>query len=231
MVTSMILVPHVAHMDEADVTLLVQFRMRERERRNGLPGGHLTLLAFVMKAVTAGLRAAPAFNASLDPFSEEIVYKKYYNVGFAADTGKGLIVPVVKDTDRQSILQISQRVEELAGRALSDLEEQYRSWKDMAVFKRQWIQRDFKKGAGMPAEQWLDSFRALSTAIAERDASRIGSLSLPLDNLIAQYIHMMEMLSEYEKDPAKLSVGKKAIERWIDDAEALRDVLSPLRSG
>jgi NAD(P)-dependent dehydrogenase (short-subunit alcohol dehydrogenase family) len=121
--------------------------------------------------------------------------------------------------------------EELAGRALSDLEEQYRSWKDMAVFKRQWIQRDFKKGAGMPAEQWLDSFRALSTAIAERDASRIGSLSLPLDNLIAQYIHMMEMLSEYEKDPAKLSVGKKAIERWIDDAEALRDVLSPLRSG
>ncbi len=101
----------------------------------------------------------------------------------------------------------------------------------MVVFKRQWILRDFKKGAGMPVEQWLEALRTLRTAISARDASRINSLYLPFDNLIAQYIHMMEMLSDYEKDPAKLSTGKKAIEKWIDDAEALRDVLSPLRSG
>lgn len=117
MVTSMILVPHVAHMDEADVTLLEEFRRRERAKRDGEPGGRLTLLAFVVKAVTAGLRATPAFNASLDPFSEEIVYKRYYHIGFAADTGRGLVVPVLRDTDRKSIIQISRELEALAKRA------------------------------------------------------------------------------------------------------------------
>ncbi len=117
MVTSMVLVPHVAHMDEADVTLLEEFREREKERRAGTPGGNLTLLAFVIKAVTAGLRAARVFNASLDPFSEEIIYKRYYNIGIAADTGRGLVVPVVKGTDSKSIIQISTDIQDLAGRA------------------------------------------------------------------------------------------------------------------
>jgi pyruvate dehydrogenase E2 component (dihydrolipoamide acetyltransferase) len=110
MVTSMALVPHVAHMDEADVTELDAFRVRERERRGTGAGSRLTLLAFVMKAVTAGLRETPAFNASLDPFKEEIIYKKYYNLGFAADTGRGLVVPVINETDRKSIIQIADEV-------------------------------------------------------------------------------------------------------------------------
>lgn len=114
MVTSMTLIPHVAHMDEADVTDLEAFRVRERERRTGGSGGRLTLMAFVIKAVTAGLRAAPAFNASLDPFKEEIIYKKFYNIGFAADTGRGLVVPVVKGTNAKSIVQISDDVFEKA---------------------------------------------------------------------------------------------------------------------
>ena len=117
MVTSMTLIPHVAHMDEADVTELDAFRKKEKERRSGGSGGNLTLLAFVMKAVTAGLREAPAFNASLDPFREEIIYKKYYNLGFAADTGRGLIVPVVQETDRKSIIQIADDVYDLAVKA------------------------------------------------------------------------------------------------------------------
>ena len=117
MVTSMTLAPQVAHMDEADVTLLEEFRLRERERREGQPGGHLTLLAFVIKAVTAGLRATPAFNATLDPFKEEIIYKYYYNIGIAVDTGKGLIVPVIQNTDRKSIMEISAAIEDLAQRA------------------------------------------------------------------------------------------------------------------
>lgn len=117
MVTSMILVPHVAHMDEADVTELEAFRKRERSKREGQPGGHLTLLPFVVKAVTAGLRAAPSFNASLDPFKEELIYKKFFNIGIAADTGRGLVVPVVKDTDRKSIVQIAAEIEDLATRA------------------------------------------------------------------------------------------------------------------
>jgi pyruvate dehydrogenase E2 component (dihydrolipoamide acetyltransferase) len=117
MVTSMILVPHVAHMDDADVTQLEEFRRREKDRREGQPGGRLTLLAFVVKAVTAGLRATPAFNASLDPFNQEIIYKQYYNIGIAVDTGRGLIVPVIKNTDRKSIIQISTEIEELARKA------------------------------------------------------------------------------------------------------------------
>jgi pyruvate dehydrogenase E2 component (dihydrolipoamide acetyltransferase) len=117
MVTSKILVPHVAHMDEADVTLLEEFRHRENERRQGKPGPHVTLLAFVIKAVTAGLRATPAFNASLDPFKDEVIYKKYYNIGIAVDTGRGLVVPVIRDTDRTSIVAISAAVEDLAKRA------------------------------------------------------------------------------------------------------------------
>jgi pyruvate dehydrogenase E2 component (dihydrolipoamide acetyltransferase) len=117
MVTSMVLVPHVAHMDEADVTELEAFRRRERARMEGRPGGHLTLLAFVVKAAAAGLRAAPAFNASLDPFNEEIIYKKYYNIGVAVDTGRGLVVPVIKSADCKSILQISQDIEELSSTA------------------------------------------------------------------------------------------------------------------
>jgi pyruvate dehydrogenase E2 component (dihydrolipoamide acetyltransferase) len=114
MTTSFVLVPHVAHMDEADVTDLEAFRKKEKERRQGKPGGHLTLLAFVIKAVTAGLKAAPSFNASLDPFKEEIIYKKYYNIGVAVDTGRGLIVPVIKDTDRKSIIRISEDIEQKA---------------------------------------------------------------------------------------------------------------------
>lgn len=120
MVTSMVLVPHVAHMDEADVTELELFREQENERRaEQSDSTHLTLLAFVAKAVTAGLKAAPAFNASLDPFGEEIVYKKYVNIGIAVDTGRGLIVPVVRDTDRKSIVGLARDISNVAKRARS----------------------------------------------------------------------------------------------------------------
>ncbi len=117
MVTSMTLIPHVAHMDDADVTELETFRKREKERRSGGSGGTLTLLAFVMKAVAAGLKAAPAFNASLEPFREEIIYKKYYNIGFAADTGRGLVVPVIPGADRKSIVAIADEISNKASRA------------------------------------------------------------------------------------------------------------------
>lgn len=117
MTTSMILVPHVAHMDDADVTALEEFRLRMKTQREGEPVGKLTLLSFVIRAITAGLRAAPAFNASLDPFREEIIYKKYYNIGFAADTGKGLVVPVIRGTDVKSIREISREIEEKAALA------------------------------------------------------------------------------------------------------------------
>jgi pyruvate dehydrogenase E2 component (dihydrolipoamide acetyltransferase) len=117
MVTSMVAVPHVAHMDDADVTELEDFRRRERSKREGEPGGRLTLLPFVIKAVTRCLAEFPSFNASIDPFRNEIVYKGYHNVGFAADTDRGLLVPVVHGTAGKSILEISAEIERLAGKA------------------------------------------------------------------------------------------------------------------
>jgi pyruvate dehydrogenase E2 component (dihydrolipoamide acetyltransferase) len=117
MVASMTIVPHVAHMDEADVTELDAFRRQERKRLEGQEGGRLTLLAFVIKAAVAQLKSRPQFNASLDPHRQEIIYKQFYNVGFAADTDKGLVVPVVKDVDRKNIVQLSAEIERLATRA------------------------------------------------------------------------------------------------------------------
>ncbi|MCF7810961.1 2-oxo acid dehydrogenase subunit E2 [bacterium] len=113
MTTSKILIPHVVHMDEADVTELDKFRREENARREGR-GGKLTLLPFVIKAVIAGLKEYPAFNASIDPFKEEIIYKKYYNVGVAVDSDRGLIVPVIKNADQKSIIQLSDKIVELA---------------------------------------------------------------------------------------------------------------------
>ncbi len=107
----------MAHRDEADVTELEEFRRTIRERGQGAGEAKLTLLPFVIRAVAAGLKAAPAFNASLDPFREEIIYKKYYNIGVAADTGRGLVVPVIKDADRLSIVQLAAALEDLATRA------------------------------------------------------------------------------------------------------------------
>ena len=117
MVTSMTLIPHVAHLDEVDVTELEAFRRREKARREGRPGPRLTLLAFVVKAVAAALKRHPGFNASLDPFREQVVYKKFYHVGIAVDTGRGLVVPVVRDADRLCIAEISAAMDDLSRRA------------------------------------------------------------------------------------------------------------------
>lgn len=117
MVTSMVLVPHVAHMDEADVTQLDEFRMRMRKELEGKPGGKISLMPFVMKAVVEALKNYPMFNASLDPYREELVYKKYYNLGIAVDSGKGLIVPVIKGCDAKSVLEVSADVEAIAAKA------------------------------------------------------------------------------------------------------------------
>jgi len=117
MTTSKVLVPHVVHMDEADITLLDNFRKAEKVRREGQPGGNLTILAFIIKAITVGLKEYPMFNASLDPFKEEIIYKKYYNIGIAVDSDRGLIVPVIKGADNLSIMEISRQIESLAERA------------------------------------------------------------------------------------------------------------------
>jgi pyruvate dehydrogenase E2 component (dihydrolipoamide acetyltransferase) len=118
MVTASMLAAHVAHMDDADVTDLEAFRKDYNREHDG--NGRVTLLTFVVKAVTAALKAAPSFNASVDPVREEIIYKKYYNIGVAVDTRKGLIVPVVRDTGCKSLKQIAESIEDVARRARED---------------------------------------------------------------------------------------------------------------
>ncbi len=115
MVTSMVVVPHVCHMDEADVTDLEIARKRQKAKLGD--DARLTMLGFIFKAVAACLKNYPSFNASLDPFKGQLIYKKYYNIGFAADTPKGLMVPVVHGVDGMTMLDISQSIYDLATQA------------------------------------------------------------------------------------------------------------------
>jgi pyruvate dehydrogenase E2 component (dihydrolipoamide acetyltransferase) len=108
-------IPHVSHQDVADITELEAFRQQYRDEI-AEQGGSLSLTVFVMKAAVAALKAHPRFNASLDADSEEIVLKKYYHIGVAVDTERGLLVPVIRDVDRKSIAELSVELKELVMR-------------------------------------------------------------------------------------------------------------------
>lgn len=109
-------IPHFTLMDEANVTALAQLRedLKPLAEQYGVK---ITFLPFVMKALVATIREFPMFNASIDDESQEIVYKKYFNIGFAADTPNGLLVPVIKNADQKSILEISKEIIDLAKKA------------------------------------------------------------------------------------------------------------------
>lgn len=110
------IVPHFTLMDEANVTALVA--MREELKAFGEKSGvKITYLPFVMKALIATVREFPMFNASIDDAAQEIVYKKYFNMGFAADTPNGLLVPVIKNADHKTIIELSREISDLAKRA------------------------------------------------------------------------------------------------------------------
>lgn len=111
-------IPHTAVMDEADATELVAFRKRVKGMAEE-KGVKLTYLAFFVKAVVAGLKKFPYLNASLDETSDEIVLKKFYNIGIAVDTEEGLMVPVIKNADQKSIFEIANVIEDLSNRARS----------------------------------------------------------------------------------------------------------------
>jgi pyruvate dehydrogenase E2 component (dihydrolipoamide acetyltransferase) len=116
MVNSKHTAPHVTLMDEVDVAKLVAHRKKFKEVA-AEKGIKLTFLPYVVKALTSALREYPALNTSLDDATSEIIHKHYYNIGIAADTEKGLLVPVVKDADRKSVFSISNEINELAGKA------------------------------------------------------------------------------------------------------------------
>lgn len=108
--------PHVTLMDEVDVTALVAHRKRFKEIA-AEKGVKLTYLPYVVKALVSMLREFPEFNRSLDDATQEIVQKHYFNIGIAADTEKGLLVPVIKHADRKSVFAVSGEINELATKA------------------------------------------------------------------------------------------------------------------
>lgn len=108
--------PHVSHHDTADATALVEARTELKPRAEA-HGIRLTYLPFAMKAVVAALKEYPNLNAALDEDAEEIVRKRYYNIGFATATEQGLLVPVVEGVENKGLLQIASEIEELAEKA------------------------------------------------------------------------------------------------------------------
>ncbi|MEK3914053.1 dihydrolipoamide acetyltransferase family protein [Paenibacillus sp. FSL H7-0331] len=115
MVKSVYTAPHVTLMDEVDVTQLVALRAKSKpiaEKK----GVKLTYLPFIVKVLVAAARQFPALNAMIDEEKNEIVYKKYYNIGIATDTDNGLIVPVIQDADRKNIWTIAEAIKDLAAR-------------------------------------------------------------------------------------------------------------------
>jgi len=109
-----VMIPHVTNNDEADITELESLRV-QLNKENEKAGIKVTMLAFVIKAVVAALKKFREFNASLD--GDQLVYKQYFHIGFAADTPNGLVVPVLKDADKKGLLQIAQEMADLSKKA------------------------------------------------------------------------------------------------------------------
>jgi pyruvate dehydrogenase E2 component (dihydrolipoamide acetyltransferase) len=109
-------VPHVTQHDEADITDLETMRKLLKADAEKV-GAKLTPLAFLVKASVAALKEFPDFNASLSPNGQDLVHKKYFHIGFAADTPNGLVVPVIKDADRKSVFEIAKLLGEMSAKA------------------------------------------------------------------------------------------------------------------
>ncbi|PQV53236.1 dihydrolipoyllysine-residue acetyltransferase [Paraburkholderia sp. BL21I4N1] len=106
-----VMIPHVTNNDEADITELEALRV-QLNKENEKSGVKITMLAFVIKAVVSALKQFPTFNASLD--GDNLVFKQYFHIGFAADTPNGLVVPVIRDADKKGLVEIAKEMTELS---------------------------------------------------------------------------------------------------------------------
>lgn len=116
MAVSRFTIPHTTAMDEVDVTELFEFRKKYKEKLRA-EEINLTFLPFIIKAVIVALKEFPEFNSSLDEEKDELVLKHFYHIGIATDTDRGLMVPVLKDADKKSIIEIAKGIEDLSNRA------------------------------------------------------------------------------------------------------------------
>lgn len=110
------MIPHVTQHDHADITELEELRV-QLNKENEKAGIKLTMLTFILKAVVAALKKYPDFNASLDASGENLTLKKYFHIGFAADTPNGLVVPVIRDVDKKGLAELAKEMSELASKA------------------------------------------------------------------------------------------------------------------
>ena len=109
-------IPHVTQFDEADITSLEIFR-KQSNKEYEKEGVKFTMLSFIMKAVAAGMKKYPRFNSSLEPSGENIIMKNYFNIGVAVATPDGLVVPVIRDVDKKSLVEISKELREVSIKA------------------------------------------------------------------------------------------------------------------
>jgi pyruvate dehydrogenase E2 component (dihydrolipoamide acetyltransferase) len=109
-------IPHVTHFDAADITELERMRSGFASKAEHA-GGKLTVTAIALKVAATALKKFPQCNTSLDPLHGEIIFKKYYHIGVAVDTDRGLLVPVIRDVDSKNILELSVELTRTAERA------------------------------------------------------------------------------------------------------------------
>lgn len=109
-------IPHVTQLDKADITELEKLRKKHAGRVEQA-GGKLTVTAIMLKAATLALARFPQFNASLDVATNEVIYKSFYHIGVAVDTDRGLLVPVIRDVNKKSVLTLSVELTQMAERA------------------------------------------------------------------------------------------------------------------
>jgi pyruvate dehydrogenase E2 component (dihydrolipoamide acetyltransferase) len=109
-------IPHVTQFDKADITELEKLR-KQFGGRVEAEGGKLTVTAILVKLIAHALQKFPQFNASVDMANNQVVYRRYINIGIAVDTDRGLLVPVIRDADRKNITDLAVELGELADRA------------------------------------------------------------------------------------------------------------------
>ena len=109
-------IPHVTQFDKADITKLEEIR-KQFGKKVEQEGGKLTITAILIKVIASALKVFPQFNSSVDMDKNEIIYKKYFNIGLAVDTDRGLLVPVIRDVDKKNIIQLSKELNEVSARA------------------------------------------------------------------------------------------------------------------
>lgn len=110
-------IPHVTQFEKADITGLEDYRKKKNIALQKSGGPKLTMTAFLVKIATEALKKYPVFNASLDEINQQIIFKNFYHIGIAADTPKGLLVPVIRGTDQKGVVPIAEEMQQLAQKA------------------------------------------------------------------------------------------------------------------